>query len=294
MITFREKAEYGFVQLIAWLFRWMPLRLARGVAAILSLILTHVIGLRKKVALDNLQHAFPEKDERELKRIYAHCWRHFLYVGAEMARLPRMNDRLIERWIDLSQQSILKDELEKGKGVIVVSGHFGNWEWMGGAMSKIGFPVTYVVTSQTNQLVERWMNRMRESVGIEIVHRRNAVRGVLSALKRNRAVAILCDQDAAEAGVFTSFFGRLASTPRGPALFSLKTGVPIVFTAAPRHRSGKYRIVFEKMNPENLTGDRENDEYNIMQMITSRMEAEIREYPEQWLWLHRRWKSTPD
>ena len=294
MINFREKAEYGFVLLIAWFFRWMPLRLARGVAAILSLIPAHVIGLRREVALDNLQHAFPEKEERELKRIYAHCWRHFLNVGAEMARLPRMNDRLIEHWIDLSQQSILKDELEKGKGVIVVSGHFGNWEWMGGAVSKVGFPVTYVVTSQTNQLVERWMNRMRESVGIEIVPRRNAVRGILSALKRNRIVAILCDQDAAETGVFTSFFSRPASTPRGPALFLLKAGVQIVFVAAPRHLSGKYRIVFEKISPENLSGNSENDERNIMQMITSRLEIEIRKYPEQWLWLHRRWKSTPD
>ena len=272
----------------------MPLRLARGIAVILSLIPAYVLKLRKKVALDNLQRAFPEKEERELKRIYTRSWLHFLKVGAEMARLPRMNDRLIERWIDSSELNVLKEELKGGKGVIVVSGHLGNWEWMGSAISKAGCPVTCVITSQTNRLVERWINRMRESVGIEYVHRRHAVRGVLSALKQNRAVVILCDQDAAEAGVFTSFFGRLASTPRGPALFSLKTGAPIVFTATPRLSSGKYRIVFEKMTPENLTGIRENDELNIMQMITSRLETEIRKSPEQWLWLHRRWKSTPD
>lgn len=175
----------------------------------------------------------------------------------------------------------------------MVSGHFGNWEWMGGSMSRIGYPVTYVVTLQTNRFVEDWMNRMRGSVGAEIVHRRNAVKGVLSALKRNRAVAILCDQDAGEAGVFVSFFNRLASTPRGPALFHLKTGVPIVFSAAHRDKDGRLMVTFEKMNFSELTGDRGHDERAIMQVINTRLEDEIRRHPEQWLWLHRRWKSKP-
>ena len=122
-------------------------------------------------------------------------------------------------------------------------------------MSIIGYPVTYVVTSQTNQLVEAWMNRMRLSAGIEIVHRRNAVKGVLSALKRNRAVAILCDQDAGESGVMVPFFNRLASTPRGPALFHLKTGTPILFCAAPREKNGRYTVKFDELTFEDLTGD---------------------------------------
>ncbi len=256
-----------------------------------SFIAAHVLRLRRKVALDNLKRAFPEKENRELRRIYARCWRHFIRVGAELARIPRLNIANVARWIDLSQHKVLKDALSGGKGVIAVSGHFGNWEWMGAGVTIIGYPVAFVVTSQTNRLVEDWMNRMRQSVDIETVHRSRAVRGFLSARKRNRIVAILCDQDAGTSGVFVNFFGRPASTPRGPAAFHLKTGMPIVFVSAPRGRDGKYHLTFEKMKFSKLTGNREQDVQVIMQEITTRLEAEIRACPEQWLWLHRRWKT---
>jgi len=274
--------------------RILPFRFARLCAGFLGFLIGGLLGIRKKVALDNLRRAFPDKSERELKRIYLGCWQHFLKVGAEMARLPRMNDRFINRWIDLEKQTVMRDLLSRGRGAIVVAGHYGNWEWMGGCMSYIGYPVTYVVTSQTNRLVEDWMNRMRESVGVQIVHRSNAVRGVLAAIKQNRAIAILCDQDAAETGAFVPFFGRPASTPRGPAVFHLKTGVPIAFGAAHRDKNGVIRVLFEEMKFENLTGDRERDEFQIMKQITSRLEGEVRKHPEQWLWLHRRWKTSPE
>ena len=293
MSSFRDRIEYSGILLTAWFFRFLPFGLARGTARLLGWIAAHVLKLRRKVALRNLRASFPQKDERELRSIYYGCWKHFLRVGAEMARLPRIDETFIERWVDLSQQTVLREALELGKGAIIVSGHFGNWEWMGGCMSKIGYPVTYVVTSQSNRLTENWMNRMRESVNIEIIHRRDAVRGVLSALKRNRAVAILCDQDAGDAGVFVQFFGRPASTPRGPALFHIKTGVPIIFVSAPRTDEGRYRILFERMVFDGLSGDRDHDEQFIMQKVTARLEEEVRQYPEQWLWLHRRWKSAP-
>ena len=160
-------------------------------------------------------------------------------------------------------------------------------------MSRIGYPVTYVVTDQTNPLVDEWLVRMRRSAGIEIVRRDEAARGVLSALKRNRTVAMLCDQDAGGTGVFVPFFGRPASTPRGPALFHLRTGTPIIFVAAPLEPNGKYVVTFEEMQFTGLSGDRENDEKMITEQITRRLETEVRRRPEQWLWLHRRWKSSP-
>ncbi len=285
--------EYGAVLAIAGLMRLLPLRTARGAAGLLAWIAASIVGFRRSVALENLRHAFPDRPDREIRRIYNRCWNHFLKVGVEMARMPRLDEAFIGRWMDMTQQTVMKQALDRGKGVIVVSGHFGNWEWMGGGMSRIGYPVTYVVTSQTNRLVEAWMNRMRESVGVEIVHRRNAVKGVLSALRRNRAVAILCDQDAGETGLFVQFFNRPASTPRGPALFHLKTGAPIVFSAAHRDRDGRLIVTFEEMTFSGLGGDRSRNEQMIMQGITTRLEDEVRKHPEQWLWLHRRWKSQP-
>ncbi len=292
-INFRKRLEYGFVSALAWVFRSLPFGWARWFAAVCAWKISHLFGIRKKVSLDNLQKAFPEKDNRALNRIYHRCWRHFVRVGAELARLPDIDEQFISRWAQLNRVDSIGAALERGKGCILVSGHFGNWELMGGCLARIGYPITYVVTTQSNRLVEEWLNRMRASVNVEIVKRRDAVRGILGALKRNRIVAILCDQDAGKAGLFIPFFNRPASTPRGPALFHIKTGAPIIFVTAPCRVDGTYLVTFEEMLFTGLIGKREDDEFRIMTQITERLEEEVRQYPEQWLWLHRRWKTTP-
>lgn len=277
---------------LAAVFRTLPVPLARALADCLGTAAA-AVGLRKSVALDNLRQSFPGMNRSEAVRLFRRCWRHFARVGAELARLPSLSRAEIDRWIDLSRHGVIAEALKKGKGAIVVSGHFGNWEWMGGAMAKIGYPVTYVVTTQTNPLIEEWLNQVRRSAEVEIVRRRDAVRGVLDALRRNRAVAILCDQDAGREGVFVPFFGRPASTPRGPAVFHLKTGAPLVFGSAPRDQRGVVRVMFEELRLDGLIGEREADVRLIMAQVTARLEAEVRKVPEQWLWLHRRWKTAP-
>ncbi|MFH0766058.1 MAG: lysophospholipid acyltransferase family protein [Calditrichota bacterium] len=291
--SFAHRREYLLLEFIALGFRRLPLSWARRFAAAVAWLASDLIKLRRRVAIDNLKRAYPKSQLSDLSKIYRHCWRHFLQVGAEMARLPDITEEFIQEWVDLSQRSVLTRILEQGRGCLVVSGHFGNWEWMGGSMSRLGYPVSYVVTSQSNPLVEAWLDRMRKAAGIEIIPKREAVKGVLQALKRNRVVSIMCDQDAGEAGVFTPFFGRPASTPRGPALFYLKTQVPIVFAAAPRESDGKYHVIIERLEFSNLPENREEQEAEIMRRITARLEQEIRRHPEQWLWLHRRWKTQP-
>ncbi|MDP8228841.1 MAG: lysophospholipid acyltransferase family protein [Candidatus Electryoneaceae bacterium] len=293
MTPFRTKFEYNALALFAWVIRWLPLKMSRAIADLLGWILANWIKLRRDVALDNLKQAFGSSmDATERQRIYVRCWRHFMRVGVEMARLPRMTPEFADRWVDLSGRAVLDNALSRGKGVMVVSGHFGNWEWMGGGLALSGLSSVYVVESQSNRLVEDWLNRMRQSVGVEIVPISKAARGLFTALRRNKVVAILCDQDAGDRGVFVPFFGRLASTPQGPALFHLRTGAPIVFAASPRDKKGVYRVIIEEMTFPNLTGDSDHDVEIIMSRITARLEAEIRRHPEQWLWLHRRWKSS--
>jgi len=289
----RARLEYLAVAILAFKFRWLSLGTARWLAVIIGWLAARVIRLRRQVALDNLRESFPELGPQELERIYRRCWRHLAMVGAELARLPRLNDRFIARWIDVSSPTVIAGVLKRGKGVIVVAGHLGNWEWMGGATAKLGYPVTYVVTDQANPLVDRWLDKMRHSTGVEIIRRRDAARGVLEALKRNRVVAMLSDQDAGQAGVFVPFFGRPASTPRGPALFHLKTGVPLVYGSPIRGDDGRLYILFEEFQFTGLTGDRDGDEAQIMAQVSARLEADVRRCPEQWLWLHRRWKTRP-
>ena len=216
-----------------------------------------------------------------------------MHVGADFARLPDLDRSFFEKNTDFPDMKVLDSALERGMGVIAVSAHLGNWEWMGAAISSLGYVATYVVTSQSNPLIERWMNEVRGSTGIKTVHKRNAAKGVLKVLKNKQIVAMLCDQNAGKSGTFTPFFGTLASTPRGPAVFHLKTRAPVVFVSAMINHLHNCTVSFEEMHFQGLTGDLETDENLIMAQITRRIEQEIRQHPEQWLWLHRRWKTRP-
>ena len=293
MNPLRARLEYLAVGALAFKFRWLPYRLACWLAAGVGWLAGDVLRLRRRVALDNLLAAFPELAPRELDKVYRRCWRHFSRVGAELARLPRLNNRFLKRWTEMSQQAVIAGALKRGRGVILVAGHFGNWELTGGTLAKLGYPVTYVVAAQANPLVDRWLDGVRRSTGVEIIRRRDAARGVLEALKRNRVVAMLSDQDAGPAGVFVPFFGRPASTPRGPALFHLKTGAPVVYGAAVRDGDGRYCVTLEELSFGNLSGDRLRDSGRIMAQVTARLESDVRLNPEQWFWLHRRWKTRP-
>ena len=293
MNPIRARIEYALVSALAFLFRLAPLGIARSLADLVGWIAGNLIRFRRTAALDNLRHAFPEAGEDKLRGIYRSCWRHLVRVGAELTYLPRLRRDRLGPFLEIQGDMVIQNALQKGIGAILVAGHFGNWEWMGGCASLIGYQMTYVATNQSNPLVDEWLDRTRKSAGVEIIRRRDAARGVLSALKRNRMVAMLCDQDAGKAGVFVPFFGRPASTPRGPALFHIKTGVPLIYGSARFVEDGRYRICFEELNFNGLTGERESDEAAIMAQITARLEADVRRSPEQWLWLHRRWKTRP-
>ncbi len=278
----------------AWCFRWTPYRIALVGTRALGGFIADVIGFRRKVALENLSLAFPEKSDAEHRKIFRQTWQHFTRVAMEIARMPRLNLKFVNKWISFQNWHILKEAEQEGKGIIFLSGHFGNWEWLGGGAAVHGCPTSYVVASQTNPYAEEWLNNMRESMGIEITNKRDAVRGVLSALKRKRYLAMLCDQDAGRAGLFVPFFGKMASTPRGPGLFHLKTGVPLIFCTFTVQPDDKYVGDFERLDIPESTSDKMQDELAIMTLVTKRLEDEIRKYPGQYNWLHRRWKTRPE
>jgi KDO2-lipid IV(A) lauroyltransferase len=218
------------------------------------------------------------------RRVYAHFGR----VAATLAVLAQLKAKKADRWVFVENEHLVDEALAQGKGCLVVSGHLGNWEIGGAYTATKGYPSTFVVTTQRNKLTEQMLNRIREKAGVEIIKRRDAVRGVLSALKRNRIVAILIDQDAHEDGAFVPFFGRLASTPRGPAVFHLRTGAPLLFVSNIRLPGERYRIRYSAVD---TSGTDDADE--LTARLTAQLESEIRETPEQWFWMHRRWKSSP-
>lgn len=289
MNPWREGIEFAVVRLFQGVVTILPRRAAGALGALVGQ-LAYALGIRRRVTQENLQMAFPSLPPRAIRQVARATYRHFGRVAVGFAWLPRLSSRALDRWIYVKNRQVFDDALRRGKGAIFVSGHLGNWELMGGIVAALGYPVTCVVTTQRNKRVEALMDKLRRSVGIQIVKVRDGVRGVLSALKQNRLVAILIDQDAHEAGAFAPFFGRAASTPKGAAIFHLKTGSPLIFARSRRISRERYVISLEKLD---TTALEPRDADTITAFATRSLEKAIRESPEQWFWMHRRWKTTP-
>ena len=252
-----------------------------------------ILGVRRKVVLDNLSHAFPEKSRGELLAIARRSYQNFAKMTLEYMRFPRMSGQDVLSLCRLEGRENLDFALKKGKGAVLVGGHFGNWELMGAFFVQLGYPVSFLVGEQHNKLVDNMMNENRILMGIRIIHMGMAVRGVLKALRNNGFVALLSDQDAGPDGVFVDFFGRPASTPQGPAVFVLKTGAPIIFGSAIRLPRGKHRIICKLLTFEHLHGVTPENIQKVTQSYTNLLEEAVRLYPDHWFWMHRRWKSRP-
>jgi KDO2-lipid IV(A) lauroyltransferase len=257
------------------------------------------LGIRRHVVERQLSAAFPEMPAEDVKRIALAAYGHLGRSSIETAILPSYGRReIVELFEKVEGWSIVQERLARGKGLIVVTGHLGNWELGGAYVAARGVPIDAVARHMANPLFDRYLTQTRQRIGMTVVHDEEAVRRVPRSLRAGRAVAFLVDQGAIGlASSWVPFFGRFAKTPRGPAVFALRLGAPIVFGVALRQPSGRYRLVFEPVDVVE-TGDREHDVDKIVSDYTAVLERWVRLAPEQYFWHHRRWKhqrpGTPE
>jgi len=249
------------------------------------------LGIRREVVERQLRAAFPEKSESEVLAIARACYGHLGRTSIETAVLPSYSAaQVIDMFEEVQGWSIVEERLARGKGLIMVSGHLGNWELGGAYIAARGLPIDVVARHMANPLFDRYLTTTRQRIGMTVVHDDAAVRRVPRSLRSGRAVAFLVDQGAAGlASTWVPFFGRYAKTPRGPAVFALRLGTPVVFGAALRQPSGRYQLTFEPVEIDE-TDDREADVERIVADYTQTLERWIRRAPEQYFWHHRRWK----
>jgi len=252
-----------------------------------------VLRVRKKVVLANLRVAFPEKSIKELKNIGLRTYQNFAKMVFEYSRFPLLKKESIPGDWEVEGREHMDRALERGKGVIMVAGHFGNWEYMGACLAQLGYPIAFLVGEQHNKLIDDMMNRNRELMGIRIIHMGIAVRGVIKTLRNNGIIALLSDQDAGRQGVFVNYFGKPSSTHQGPAIFALKTGATIIFASAIRLPRGRHKMVLERLCFDHLDGIANENIHEATQAYTTLLENKVREYPDHWFWMHRRWKRKP-
>lgn len=252
-----------------------------------------VLGLRKGLVMSNLSHAFPEKSTAELEVIAKASYRNLFMAYFEILYMDKLRADDLMRMISFPESNRVLEASKKQKGLILLSGHFGNWEILAISVPVItGQPYTMVVQKQRNPLIDQFMTSMRTRLGAKVVVMERAMRETLRVLNEHGTVALLADQSGPENGVFTEFFGRMTSTHLGPAALQVRTGAPMCVGLLVRDGWGKFRIEYEEVDTTGLIGTDEEKIREVSQRHVSVLERHIRQRPEHWLWMHKRWKHT--
>jgi len=289
-----HRIEYGAVKFVAALARGLPLEWGLAYGAFLGRLVFDAFRVRRKVTLENLRNALGEgTTEVERVRIGRGAYMNFGRFMIEYARFPLLTSENVGSLLTFRGLEHLDGALERGKGVLIIPGHFGNWELLGVSFQLIGYKMNFLVGEQHNRAVDDLMNDLRAGTGVGIIPKGYSMRGVIQALRRNELVAFLADQDARRHGVFVDFFGRPTSTPKGPAAFALKTGALIIPTFIIRKDAGKHEVVLEEPIEAVPSDDPEEDVRRYTQAHASVLETYIRDYPDHWFWPHKRWKTRP-
>lgn len=289
--TVRFLLEYAGVRLVGWVAQILSLQAARAAGRRLGRFAFDVLKIRRGVTLQNLARAFPEKSEQEIDLLGRATYEQFGMMMLEYLRVPALQPSDILRLVQCDDHSPLDTALAGGKGGVLLTGHFGNWEYLGAWLSAKGYPVTYMFQNQANPYVGRLIRRYRERMGMQVVPRGIALREYLKALHSGRFVAALADQDSGRHGVFVEFLGRQASTPTGPARFALKTGAPIVFGVTVRDADGNLHARFESVPVAQKETAPSDALKETVAAYTRTLEKWILKYPDHWFWMHRRWKT---
>lgn len=253
------------------------------------------LGIRKDVVEKQIAGAFPEKSREEIQRIARASFEHLGRTAIETALLPRQGDRAILKLVEQVDgwEHVARAQSE-GKGMIFVAGHHGNWELLGGYIAARGIPFEVIARGMGNPLFGDYLNEIRTSLGMIVMHDSEAVKRTPRALRAGRAVGFLSDQGVKGlASTYVTFLGRPAKTPRGAAVFALRFNAPVFFVDGIRLPNGKYRVIIEPVEVA-LTGDREKDVDAIVVRFTELLEKWVRKVPEQYFWQHRRWRRQPE
>jgi KDO2-lipid IV(A) lauroyltransferase len=245
------------------------------------------------VALENLRIAFgEEKSEKELLAIARGTFQNLGMVAVEFFRILKMDVETFKKRVKIEGLEESLKLIERGKGGLLLLSHFGNWEMMGIMSKLIGDPIMVIAKPmKKNKRIDQFITKIRNAAGLEVISSIKAGRIVIKALSQNRIVGILIDQRAKRSeGIWADFFGKKAPTTPALAVLAMKTGAPVVPVFMVRNGLGKHRLVIQ--NPLELvhTGDIKKDVEANTQLFNHTLESMIRQYPDQWFWVHRRWE----
>jgi Kdo2-lipid IVA lauroyltransferase/acyltransferase len=261
-------------------------------ASLFGSVIYLISSKRKKITLENLKHAYPDKSNDWLSWVAKNSFRNISITFFELLALRKYRSEQVYNQIHYENLDLITKARGKGNGVILMSGHYGNWELLALSAGLFsGLPVMVVV--QRQKYWDKQITESRTKFGNSVVERGSAARKLVAALRNNEAVALLADQSPPEKdGIYVDFFGRRTLTYKAPAELALKFKTPIVAGFAVRNQDFTYTVKLEEVNHEDLEYSDKNIQI-LTQRYTNLLENNIKENPHLWSWQHRRWKKTP-
>jgi len=294
--SLRDRAEFAAVWLMVGLLGRAPRGVARCMGAAVGWFAWVVLGRLRRVGRQNLQMAFPEKSAAERERILRRLYRNLGWQLAEFCQMRGYTAQRASRFIRYEGLENYLAAKAKGSGVLVVTGHLGAWELSSFYHSMMGHPMGMVIRRLDNALVDRLVNGIRCMHGNTVFHKDDFARGLLSAMRAGETVGILLDTNMTPPqGVFVPFFGVQACTGAALARVALKTEAAVLPGFLLWQESEqRYVLHFGEEIALVRTGDAEQETVANTALFTQAIESYVRRYPEQWLWVHRRWKTRPE
>src|SRR3989338_1258185 len=276
--------------------KFLPRGWLCGFADFIAILGYYIAVKQRNIAQESLSIAFADSlGQKEITRIAQNCFRNMAKSGVEML-YTMDNPELSKELVAIEGREYLDEAFSKGNGVVAVSAHFGNFPLALTRLKQEGYGVNVILRRMRDDKVEEFLESRRRKVGINFIHsapRQACVDDSVKALRRNEILFIQLDQNFGTAGVFVNFFGRHAATATRPVVFALRTGAAIVPLFIVRQADGRHKLIIEpQVEIEKKDASDETLRYNI-QKITLIIESYIKKYPQEWGWIHRRWKSRP-
>jgi len=283
-LNFTHKITYHFLGFISNLVTKLSLRTQIIISQHIASVLYHYIPKRKNVAIKNIQTAFPKCSDIWVANTLKKCYKFFAYNFIQFLALPKSTDSIK---IQINGQTALDNAIEQGKGVILISSHFGPWEILGHWLGVNNYQLRGVAHKQKNKGANRFFEEKRQLSGIKHIYRKVGMDVFYNILEEKKILGLVSDQDAKNKGIFINFFNKPASTHKGAAIFHLNTNAPMIYGICIQTGFQEYKIELIPITSV------KNTIKDIIQEYTLTLERIIQKYPEQYFWFHNRWKTNP-
>lgn len=285
---------YKTLMFMSWCARHTPYCVLMAIGRILGNLYYLFVKKQRKRAVEQMMVSL-ELPEAEAKDLIRESFVNLARNMLEILYMPNLNQQNLHEYIDIEHFERVKAAHEEGRGIVVITGHIGTWEWMSAAMALKGIPTTAIAKPQPNLDYTRALDDLRAMVHVEVFSRGTSeLLAAGRALKKGKILGFLMDQDAGPGGAFMEFLGRTASTPMGAAVFARKFGSPVVPMFILRQKSGKHKIVVGEIMRYEDTGDTDKDLFDFTEKMTKLIDCMIRENPTQWIWFQKRWNTAPE